>query len=213
MKLTSETKFFLGIIVFSLVLVGVAITAFSRPPKPVDQTRLIPPADLTATGSAQAKTILVEFSDYQCPSCRTFAPVVKKIIEQHPNDLYFVYRHYPLPQHPQAVLAASAAEAAGRQGKYWQMHEILFQNQDVLAPEKYQEYAKLLNLDLNKFNQDATSSAVADKIDRDLADGNALNINETPTFFLNGLKLTLTSTADLSKAVDNAAKQAATSSQ
>jgi protein-disulfide isomerase len=207
MKLTNETKFFIGIIGVSLLILTVAVILFSQPPKPIDRAVLIPP-DATATGSAQAKVNLVEFSDYQCPSCKLFAPVVKELTDKYKDKLYFVYRDYPLPQHEFARSAAQAAHAAELQGKFWEMHDLLFRYQDDLSPAKLVDYANLLKLDINKFNLDSTSSAISSKIEKSLTDGNNIKISETPTFFLNGVKMTILSQDEFKKTIEQAIKEA-----
>ncbi|MEK7166597.1 MAG: thioredoxin domain-containing protein, partial [Patescibacteria group bacterium] len=127
MKLTSETKFFIGVIIVTVAILGSAIYFFSRPPKTVSSDVLIP-QEVWATGSATPKITLVEFSDFECPACGAAYPVVKKVTETYKDDLRFVFRHFPLAQHKNARFAAQAAEAAGAQGKFWEMHDLLFKN-------------------------------------------------------------------------------------
>lgn len=140
------------------------------------------------------KAVLVEFGDFQCPGCGTYHVLVKKLLVDHKDNLTFVYRDFPLNIHKNAGPAAYAAEAAGLQGKYWQMHDMIFESQNkwstsTEAESIFLEYAKALGLDLAKFKADAASDAIKQKVARDTADGLALGVDSTPTFYLNGEKI------------------------
>lgn len=191
-----ETKLFLGIIAATIVLVVGAVYLFSKPAKPQKANNTLLVHDdspkLTKPG---AVVTLVEFSDYQCPACGAYFPLVKQLTTEFSDSMTFVYRHFPLSQHKNAPLAAYAAEAAGLQGKYWEMHDKLFQNQKDWsdsgnARDIFIGYAKDLKLDVSQFTKDLDNNDIKNKIDRDVNDGNALGINATPTFFLEGEKLT-----------------------
>ncbi len=201
MKPTGDTKFFIAIAVVTILIVIGAMTLFSQPPKPV-ATEILVPQDAWATGSAQPKATLVEFSDYECPSCIAAFPFVKKVVDANISDLKFVYRHFPLDQHPQARYASFASEAAGKQGKFWEMHDLLFKSSGDLSPESIASMAAQLQLDIKKFDEDLQSSDSAKIVDRDITDGTRAGINATPTFFLNGQKLNLFNWADLEKEVN-----------
>lgn len=203
MNITSETKIFLGIILATVVIIIGALFFFSKPTPSITREEMIPPG-ITATGSADAKVYLVEFSDFQCPACGAFKPYVDEIRMSHKDKLLFAYRHFPLSQHQFALPAAYAAEAAGEQGKFWEMYDFLFSNQEKLSDEKIAEGAKLLGLDLKKYGEDTKSEKIKNKIEKDLSDGQKFGVNATPTFFLNGQKLELASFGDLKKAVDEA---------
>lgn len=210
MKLTGETKFFLGVIIATVVILGFAIAFFSRSPREaavVPADKLIS-ADAWATGSATPKVTLVEFSDFECPACGAAQPEVDKVLAKYKDDLRFVYRHFPLDQHPNARRAAEAAEAAGAQGKFWQMHDLLFKNQTNLSPDVINGLGIELKLDMDKFTKEATGGTYAAKVKKDQADGVAVGVNSTPTFFLNGQKLNLFSFADLDKEVQKALEAA-----
>jgi protein-disulfide isomerase len=131
-----------------------------------------------ARGPKDAGVVLVEYSDFQCPACGSFYPVVEDLNKELDGKILFVYRHFPLPQHPDALLAAEAAESAGLQGKFWEMHDMIFTG-----------YAGTLGLDMARFNSDVSSSEVRDKIEIDLRGAIKANINSTPTFYLNGKKM------------------------
>jgi len=145
-------------------------------------------------GNKDSKVVLIEYSDLQCPSCKAFDPVIEQITEEYADRILFVYRHFPLTQiHFSSVLASAATEAADKQGKFWEMKKIIFANQDIWAKagpteaeKMFIQYASDLNLDINKFNLDLKSSAIQDRIDRDLSSGREAQVSGTPTFFLNG---------------------------
>lgn len=192
----SETKLFLGIIAATIALVVGAVFLFSQPAKPqkVNNTLLVreDSPKLTKPG---ASVTLVEFSDYQCPACGAYFPLVKQLTTEFSDSMTFVYRHFPLSQHKNAPIAAHAVEAAGKQGKYWEMHDKLFQNQkdwseSGTARDIFIGYAKDLKLNTEQFSKDMDNDDIKNKINRDINDGNALGINATPTFFLEGEKLT-----------------------
>lgn len=151
------------------------------------------PSDL-AKGNENSKVILIEYSDFQCPACKAYHPLVKKLIQDYGSDFQFVYRHFPLPQHANAKNAAYAAEAAGKQGKFWEMHDMIFENQARWsearnAKDMFLGYASSLNLDIERFGKDRDSQAVKDKVEKDYSGGVSNKVNATPTFFLNGKRV------------------------
>jgi len=203
MKLTSESKFFIGIIALTVLIILGAVMLLSQPQKPIAKELLIP-ASAPVRGKKDAKTWLVEFSDFQCPACKAFAATVDGLAAQNPDTLYVAYRHFPLSQHPLAQKAAIAAEAAGLQGKFWDMDKLLFANQDTLSDAKFTELAKSINLDMAVFASASSDPKTLEKITADVAYGNSLRLNATPTFFLNGVKLEVESPDELKKKVENA---------
>lgn len=139
-----------------------------------------------------AKVTLIEYSDFQCPACGAYYSMVKKLSQEFKN-VSFVYRNFPLSQHANAWPAAQAAGAAGKQGKFWEMHNMLFDNQNAwsgsTSPEEiFNAYAKTLGLDMNKFKDDSNSAEIKAKIESDYQSG-ANQIDGTPTFFLNDKKI------------------------
>jgi len=210
MKFTSETKLFLGIILLTVGIIMGAGILFSIPPKPIPKSELISP-HTNITGNPSAKTWLVEFSDFQCPACKAFAGTVDTLSKKFPGDLSIAYRHFPLPQHQQAREAAIVAEAAERQGKFWDMAHLLFANQETLSDASYASFASTLTLDPVRFAADRKSASIAAHIDEDIAYGTTLGIDATPTFFLNGVKLTVAIPSDLEKAVTDTVASAKTS--
>lgn len=147
-------------------------------------------------GGKDATVTLVEYSDFQCPACGAYFPVVKSLSQNYGDKLKIIYRHYPLTQlHRNAQLAAQAAEAAGMQGKFFDMHDMLFSGQkdwsDLADPtDTFVAYATQIGLNVDQFKADLTSSGVKDAIAQDVRGGNSANVDSTPTFFLNGLQIT-----------------------
>lgn len=188
----------LATIIGSLVLVvGVAVM-FSRPTQgPVQQLdpALVAGESRISTGSAEAKITVVEFSDFQCPACRAAAPLVEQIAATYPQDVKLVYRYFPLTNiHQYALLAAQAAEVAHTEGKFWPMHDLLFENQGSWsklksndeAKEVFAGYAQQLGIDKAVFLERIESESVKDAVAKDLAAGYSVKIQGTPTFFVNG---------------------------
>ena len=206
MKLTGESKLLLGILLATVAIVGSAVYLFSRPtppPKPIAREELIA-ADSYTIGNASASAWLVEFSDFQCPACRSFSPVVDELATKYSDTLLFVYRHYPLTQHAFAKSAAMAAEAAGEQGKFWEMAKLLFENQDRFEAEQWGSLADELKLDRMKFDAALSSQNLKAKIDRDEIAAIQLKLPGTPSFFLNGVRLEVASPLDLKTEVEKA---------
>ena len=140
-------------------------------------------------GPADAPVTLVEYGDYQCPYCGQAYPIVKALQARFGARLRFVFRNMPLKNaHPQAELAAEAAEAAALQGKFWGMHDALYENQDNLDLESLLEYAAELDLDVSKFITDMGSRQVEQRVANDFQGGVRSGVNGTPTFFVNGFR-------------------------
>lgn len=209
MKITSETKLFLGIITFTVGIIALATGLLSRPPKPLSRPELIQPGVATA-GNPSAATWLVEFSDFQCPACAAFSKTVDSLVQKYPNDLLVAYRHFPLPQHPESRDAALVSEAAKQQGKFWEMTSLLFTNQESLTEASYASFAADLKLNLSQFNADRGLATNTSRIEQDVSLGATLGVNATPTFYLNGIKLSLNMPQDLEKAVVDAINRAKT---
>lgn len=202
--MNKDFKFILGIIIATIILVGGGVFLLSKKqnkPTPKIDTSILIRSDSNIIKAQSEKAVLVEFGDFQCPACGAYEPIVKKLIGDFKNDLTFVSRNFPLVQHKNARPAAYAAEAAGIQNKYWEMYSLLYENQSKWSslddPKSvFNDFAKSLNLDLVKFASDSASSSVKEKVDKDLADGNSLNVNSTPTFYLNGEKIGLPGSYD-----------------
>lgn len=143
------------------------------------------------SGDEKAWVELLEYGDYQCPYCGRAYPIVKSIQQQLGNNLKFVFRNFPLTKiHPQAKLAAIATEAAGLQGRFWEMHNVIFENQKRLYRRALLDYAAGINLDLMQFETDLDNEVLAEKVMSDFESGLRSGVNATPTFFINGEKYT-----------------------
>lgn len=200
-----------GWIIFSVVVVLllgglVAWTRITNPPLDVSNVNVNSVlaasqqsgdiADRTR-GQSDGKILLVEYGDFQCPSCAGAHPNINAILDEYGDSLTYVYRNFPLTTiHPNARAAAGAAEAAGLQGKYWEMHDLLYENQNSWSSLDttqrggvFNGYAQSLDLDLEKFTTDVASSSISKKINFDQAVGKSIGVDATPAFFLNGEKI------------------------
>lgn len=152
-------------------------------------------ADDHIKGATSSPVVLVEYLDFECEACGAYYPVVKQMEEEFGDRITFVVRYFPLPGHRNGLPAALAAEAAGRQGKFWEMHDLMFTRQaewgekQVATPEVFEGFAQELGLDMEKFRTDTASSEVRARVERDINEGRAAGAQSTPTFFLNGSKI------------------------
>jgi predicted DsbA family dithiol-disulfide isomerase len=143
--------------------------------------------DVPLRGDAKASVTMCEFSDFQCPHCRLMEPVLSKLLEDYPGQVKLYYKNYPISKlHPEARDAAAAAVAAGRQGKFWAMHDKLFSNQDHLTQADLERYARELKLDVTKWKADLAKAS--DRVEKDHSEGEKLDITGTPTLYINGRK-------------------------
>lgn len=140
-----------------------------------------------AQGAPDAPLVLIEYGDYQCRLCGRAYQAVKALQERFGPELRFVFRNMPLSRtHPEAQLAAEAAEAAGAQGKFWEMHDALYENQHSLGPELIRELARKIGLDMRRFEEDLAEHRFHQKVRQDFMGGVRSGVNGTPTFFING---------------------------
>ena len=140
-------------------------------------------------GNPIAPLELVEYGDYSCPYCGRAYPIVKDIQQQLGSDIKFVFRNFPLSKiHPHAFSAAVATEAAGLQGRFWEMHDIIFENQKTLDAENILLFAAKLGLDIERFKNDLQQKSLIEKVEKDFESGIRSGTNRTPTFFINGVK-------------------------
>jgi protein-disulfide isomerase len=140
-------------------------------------------------GPADASATLLEYGDYECPACAAAHPLVKTILESAGDQLRFAYRHFPLNNvHPHAQRAAEAAEAAGAQGGFWEMHDLLFENQDALDYDDLAEYAAMLGLDASRLIREVMANVYAGRVREDFSSGVRSGVNGTPSFFINGVR-------------------------
>lgn len=148
-------------------------------------------------GPADAPVTIVEYSDYQCPDCWRAHTEVKKLLASQGHRLRFVFRHFPLIRmHPRALPAAKAAEAAARQGKFWEMHNAMFDAQGALSDADIDRYAQQLGLDLDRLHQDMRDPAIERHIRRQRVGGHRSGVAGTPTFFISGVRFEAPPTFD-----------------
>ncbi|MCA9360795.1 thioredoxin domain-containing protein [Candidatus Kaiserbacteria bacterium] len=147
------------------------------------------------TGNPESEVKLVEYSDFQCPACGAFHPVVKQLLSEYGDRISFEYKSFPLSNiHPNALSAAMAAEAAGQQDKFFEFHDLLFDNQSewsaVSVPTTFfLQYAEEIGLDIEQFKKQMKSTLLRDKVKADFDEGRELGVTGTPSFFLNGNKM------------------------
>jgi protein-disulfide isomerase len=159
--------------------------------KPPPAPRLNPPLGERdhVVGPADARITLVEYGDYQCPHCRAAVGIIDELRRRYGGKLRFGFRHFPLAKmHPQARIAAEAAEAAAVRGKFWEMHHLLFENAEKLELSNLVEYARQLGLDADAVKVEIESHAYAARLQEDLASGVRSGVNGTPTLFINDLR-------------------------
>jgi protein-disulfide isomerase len=152
---------------------------------------LAAPVDATdhVRGAPSALVTIVEYADFECLNCARAYPILVRYLDEFRGTLRVVFRHFPLGwEHPASALAARAAEAAARQGKFWEMHDELFRNPGMLHREALHAHAASIDLDLGRFSADLDDPALVSRIERDIASGRASSVNATPTFFVDGAR-------------------------
>jgi protein-disulfide isomerase len=185
--MNSEKIIFIIIGIFTLGIFGFIFSnVLKSQPVKFDS---IAPIDLLGSnphkrGAPNPKLTIVEFSDFECPSCHSFEPYINQILAKNSETVDFVYRHFPLPGHASALPAAKASEAAALQGKFWEYHDELFASFPNYNEETYKKIAEKLNLDMNKFNESRSSSEVINNVNEDLDYSKKLNLSGTPSFFI-----------------------------
>ncbi len=189
---------FLFWLVVTIVLIGAIYGVYRAATTPAD----IPlPTELTSAdqikGNPESDVILIEYSDFQCPACVSYYYLVEEILNEFGNHMQFTYRHFPLKSiHDKATLAAQATEAAGMQGKYWEMYSEIFENQAVWsslpvagAENEFIKYAADLDIDQKQFIEDINSSKAENLVEAEFQSAVEGGLNSTPTFFLNGERI------------------------
>jgi protein-disulfide isomerase len=151
-----------------------------------DKVKNVPIDGSPTKGLDTAPITVVEFADFQCPHCAQFAPAIDKLVESRKNDVRFAYKFYVLGKFPNSENAARAAIAAGKQGKFWEMHHLIFANQDNLTQQGLDALAKEVGLDVGRLHADMQSPEIADRIAKDRKLGEELKIEGTPSVFING---------------------------
>lgn len=147
-------------------------------------------------GAANAPYTIVEYADFECPHCKLASGVVDQLVKANPGKVRIVYKHFPLSFHPMAKRAAAAAEAAGKQGRFWEMHDAIFATQTMLDDDLLLGHAKAIGLDAQRFQKDWNDPATTAKVDASRAEAAALGVDGTPAFFVNGRPFNLMRTPD-----------------
>ncbi len=151
-----------------------------------DRVKNIDVGDAPTLGDANAEITVVEWADFECPHCRHAVPILEKLVKDHPGKVRFAFKFYPLTGHAHGESTARAAAAAGKQGKFWEMHHALFEHQAALDAREVERCAKDVGLDLPKFKTDWESEAIADRVSRDRKQGDQLGIVGTPAIYIDG---------------------------
>ena len=218
-----KDKFVLGIIALTIVILVGAVFFFTKTSSPSstsgnsvpvsdEQKKLLEVVpDDYIKGNKEASVTITEYLDFECEACGAYYPLVKQLAEEFKTDVRFVNRYFPLPGHKNGLPAALAVEAAARQGKYWEMHDKLFNEQKnwgekpVADPKIFEGYAQQIGLNMDQFKKDVVSKEVKDRVERDKNSGIRLGVSGTPSFFLNGDKIPNPKTPEDFKTFINAA--------
>ena len=194
--MTKEAKIISGVGVLFFALFALLIYKTNTSSQAVADPNLLIGQVSYMTGTKDAKVNVVEFGDYQCPACAYASPIVQQLVDAYKDNpnVNFVFRNFPLPQHSNAMISAEAAEAARAQGKFLEMSEMLYGRQSEWsgsskALEIFTGYAKELGLDIKAFTDSVNQKKFQETIIKDRSDGQALGVNSTPSFFINGEKL------------------------
>ena len=204
-----------------LVIMAVIIVAFlgifffGNAKKDTNTNNSVGTVSNHSTGNNAKNVELLVYGDFECPACGQFSAIEKQVVDTYKNDIKFTFRHYPIDTiHPNARAAARAAEAAGAQGKFFEMHDLLYLNQSVWSSQVttnpqpiFEDYAKQLGLDVAKFKADYASDIANSTINADKNEGNNKGVSGTPTYFINGQKIDnsqLTTVEGFSKVIQDA---------
>ncbi len=185
----------LAIIVAGYLLINKTGSTSTQVPSDAQKELIDIVSDDHIKGNKDSSVTLIEYLDFECEACGAYYPLVKQLSEEFKTEVRFVSRYFPLPGHKNGMQAALSVEAASKQGKYWEMHDVLFENQSSWGekqfadPTIFEGYAKQIGLNLEQFKKDVSSKEVKDRVERDKASGQSLGVSGTPSFFLNGEKL------------------------
>lgn len=160
-----------------------------RPAIDYNKVYNLPVAHSVPKGNKNAPVTIVEFSDFQCPYCAQLEPTLKDVLNAYPKEVKLVFKHYPLPFHNYAMLAAKASEAAKEQGKFWEMHDLIFQNLGQITEQSLKDFASQLGLNVEKFSADLASNKYDQIIQQDMALARSSDVTGTPTLFINGKRM------------------------
>lgn len=193
-----KDKFVLGMIIATiLIFVGGAFFISKKDIKTIENTQKV--LEVTnfdyIKGNKDASVTIIEYLDFECPACGAYYPLVKELSEKYKDDVRFVVRYFPLMGHKNGLTSAYAVEASSKQGKFWEMYDVLFENQKSWAgkesadPTIFENYAGQIGLNIEQFKKDRDSKEVKDRVNNDLSSGKKAGISGTPTFFLDGEKI------------------------
>ena len=178
-----------------------------RPAIDYNKVHNLPIGSSPIKGNKSAKVTITEFSDFQCPYCSRLQPTLKDVLKAYPNDVKIVFKDFPLSFHKEARNAAKAARAAGEQGKYWEMHDLIFANFSKVNEAMFKDFATKLNLDMTKFMADYSSNKYDALIQQDINLGRQVQVTGTPTLFMNGKRMQRRSLEDFKKLIDGYLKK------
>lgn len=181
------------------------VPAVAQPARPtIDYNKVytLPEGSSFIRGKKDAKVTITEFSDFQCPYCSRLQPTLHEVLKAYPNDVKLMYKDFPLSFHQHAKNAAKAARAAGEHGKFWEMHDLIFENFSSLSDDKFKEFATKLKLDMNKFLADFNSNKYDALIQQDINLGRSASVSGTPTIFINGKRMGQRSFDDFKSSID-----------
>jgi protein-disulfide isomerase len=205
-----KSYIWMGAIILVLIAAMFFAVRGTAGPKPVFDLNIISSTD-HVEGAASSSVVIIEYSDFECPACRNYYFMMRELMVEFGSKVTFVYRNFPLTEiHQNAEPAARAAEAAGKQGKFWEMHDLLFEKQDEWAkavdPEQmFESYATLLGISISQFKTDIVSKEMINFVKEQRANAIRLGLQGTPTFFVNGKQIQNPSTIDAFKEVINSA--------
>lgn len=178
-----------------------------RPAIDFNKVYKLPVAHSPIKGNKDASVTIVEFSDFQCPYCAQLQSTLNEVLQAYPRDVKLAFKHYPLPFHQQAMNAVKATEAAREQGKFWEMHDLIFQNFNKLTEQSFKDFAQQLGLNVEKFSSDFASNKYDQQIQQDMALARNSDVSGTPTLFLNGKRMQSRSLNDFKQAIDSILKK------
>ncbi|MDB5188004.1 MAG: Na+/H+ antiporter NhaA [Candidatus Kaiserbacteria bacterium] len=225
METKQRTQLFIGAAFIVLIIgITVVLAAMSGSAKPITGKTSIQTTPVSSSdhvrGNASSSVSVIEYGDFECPACGAYEPIMQKLTQTYGDRVAFVFRQFPLYQiHPNAIISAQASEAASLQGKFWAMHDALYSNQDAwstvstdtVVKDKFDTYAQSIGLDVAKFNTDVVSQSIVANVQSQLSQGESINIDHTPTFFINGVEIDNPASADAFSKLIDAALAAATS--
>ncbi len=197
------------LILAALVLIFFGVIIFTKQSKKNDSGSVNSGGSNHIVGSSSSGVALVEFGDFQCPACASYHPILKEIKTKYAEQITFQFRHFPLVgNHQNAMAAHRAAEAAGKQDRFWEMHDMLYERQKTWeqsnnAAQIFEDYATELGINIDQYHQDIASSTINEIINADIKAAQAIGANSTPTFAINGRKINSPgSLEDFSKLID-----------